>query len=49
MVVGVGDEEASVAEREAERVLEAHVVALSVAVAEVEEVAARERPNLVGG
>jgi hypothetical protein len=33
-------------QREAERVLQAHVVALPVAVAELEEVAARERQHL---
>src|SRR5205085_1803727 len=49
VVVRVCDEELVLVEREAERVLKAHIVARAVAVAEVEEVAARERPNLFAG
>ena len=47
MIVRVGDEQPVAADTKAQRMLQPYVVADAVDVAELEEVAARDRPHLV--
>src|SRR5262245_7855 len=49
MVVGIGDEEPAVGDGDPERMLQPRVVALAVAIAELEKIPARKRTHIVGG